>query len=287
MKLELQRFDDVDLFRAATTEFLYAHIEIYSHLYGLTRALTVEKMAAHGLWLARLHRAGVTCGVAAIAMPMAQRPLSVTDLDDEGAALVATALAADGPRLHAVIGSVDAAHRMALHLGCKVTERVRIGNHVLDRAPALPDCVGRMRAATPEDFELVLGWEDAFVRECGLPYDRAAIVATVRERLHGPAPLEWLWEVDGTPVAKTMARPMETLARIAQVYTPPEQRGQGYAGALVGSVCAALRERGCRLVFLSTDMANSTSNGVYRRIGFRFVSEAVHLDLAPASRIIG
>ena len=163
----------------------------------------------------------------------------------------------------------------------------RIGNHVLDRAPALPDCVGRMRAATPEDFELVLGWEDAFVRECGLPYDCAAIVATVRERLHGPAPLEWLWEVDGTPVAKTMARPMETLARIAQVYTPPEQRGHGYAGALVGSVCAALRERGCRLVFLSTDMANPTSNGVYRRIGFRFVGQAVHLDLAPASRIIG
>ncbi len=282
MKLELQRFDDVDLFRAATAEFLYSHIESYSHLYGLARALTAEKMAAHGLWLARLHRAGVTCGVAAIAIPMAQRPLSVTDLDDEGAALVAAALAVDGPRLHAVIGNVDAARRMATHLGCSVTERVRIGNHVLDRAPVLPACAGHMRAATAEDFELVLGWEDTFVRECGLPHDRAAIVATVRERLHGPAPLEWLWEVDGTPAAKTMGRPMETIARIAQVYTPPEQRGRGYAGALVGSLCGALREQGCRLVFLSTDMANPTSNGVYRRIGFRFVGEAVHLDLARA-----
>jgi GNAT superfamily N-acetyltransferase len=279
MKLELQRFDDPDLFREATGEFLTSHIESYSHLYGLTRALTAEKMAAHGLWLTRLHRAGVTCGVAAIAIPMAQRPLSVTDLDDEGAALVAVALAADGPHLDAVIGGVDAAYRMAACLGADVAERVRIGNHVLDGAPSLPPCAGSMRAATAEDVDLVLAWEDAFVRECGLPYDRAAIVATVRERLGAPVPLEWLWEVDGRPVAKAFGRPMETIARIAQVYTPLGQRGRGYAGALVGSICSTLRAQGCRLVFLSTDMANPTSNGVYRRIGFRFVGEAVHLDL--------
>ncbi|HEY8027570.1 MAG TPA: GNAT family N-acetyltransferase [Burkholderiaceae bacterium] len=279
MTLELQRFDDLDAFRRETDGYLLSHIEDFSHLYGQARALTPEKVADYGLWLARLHRQGVTCGVAAIAIPMSERPLSITDLDDDAAALVAASLAADGPHFDGIIGTVEAAERMARHLGMGARLHMRMGNHVLDCAPVIPECAGNMRTATTDDFDLVLAWEKAFVDECGLPYDPVATAASVRERVQGPAPREWLWVVDGRPVAKTMGRPLDHFARIAQVYSAPEQRGRGYAGALVGTLCKQLQAQGCRLIFLNTDMANRTSNSVYRRIGFRLVSEILHLDL--------
>jgi len=34
------------------------------------------------------------------------------------------------------------------------------------------------------------------------------------------------------------------------------------------------------VVFLYTDLANPTSNGVYRRIGFRYIGQLAHLELA-------
>jgi len=52
MKLELQRFDDPDLFREATGEFLTSHIESYSHLYGLTRAPRSSAATPHRLMAA-------------------------------------------------------------------------------------------------------------------------------------------------------------------------------------------------------------------------------------------
>jgi ribosomal protein S18 acetylase RimI-like enzyme len=211
------------------------------------------------------------------------RPLSMSEIDDEGAAVVANRLVEEGVRIDALIGSVATAQRMARRLGVETKERFRLGNHMLDQAPVIPFCAGAMRAATMDDLEPVLAWEDAFVRECGLPYDHAAIETAIRERLGAPAPLEWLWEVDGVPVAKALGRPSNAVARISQVYTAPEQRGHGYAGALVGNLSLALQEQGCEMLFLATDMANPTSNGVYRRLGYRFVGEATHLDIVRRS----
>jgi hypothetical protein len=38
-----------------------------------------------------------------------------------------------------------------------------------------------------------------------------------------------------------------------------------------------------RQIFLNTDLANPTSNGIYQRIGFRRRSDLVHLDLEPSA----
>ncbi|HEX8957051.1 MAG TPA: GNAT family N-acetyltransferase, partial [Burkholderiaceae bacterium] len=254
-----------------------------SHIYANTRSLTAAQLAERRLWLARLHREGVTCGAAVITSSMPMRMLAFTELDDEAIALVVDALAEDGLQPLMLAGDLATAHRFAARLGMRASERFRLGNHVLDTAPVVAPGEGTMRAATAEDYRLVLEWEDAFIRECRLPYHRPSLEIAIRDRLAAPAPLEWLWEVDGVPVAKAHGRPTLPIARISQVYTLPERRGRGYAGALVGSLSAALQAQGCTSIFLATDMANPTSNGVYRRIGYRFVGEGTHLDLEVAS----
>ena len=280
--MQLERYFDPDAFRADSDVFLLARAASCSHVYATTRGLTAAQLAERKLWLARLHRDGATCAVATVTSPMPMRFLAFTALDGEAAALVATALRNDGLQPTAAIGDAESAHRIAQLLGVRASVRFRVGNHVLDQAPSIAPCQGRMRAATPRDYALVLEWEDAMLRECNLPYDRPLLETTIRDRLAAPAPLEWLWEVAGAPVAKALGRPTLPFARIGMVYTAPDCRGRGYAGALVGSLSAALQAQGCASIFLATDMANPTSNGVYRRLGYRFIDEGIHLDFAAA-----
>lgn len=58
------------------------------------------------------------------------------------------------------------------------------------------------------------------------------------------------------------------VSRIGPVYTPRERRGRGYASAAVAQVSRMLCNQGVR-IYLFTDQANPTSNGIYQALGFR------------------
>ncbi|MFE8956619.1 GNAT family N-acetyltransferase [Streptomyces althioticus] len=57
------------------------------------------------------------------------------------------------------------------------------------------------------------------------------------------------------------------------VYTPPEHRGRDYEAAVTAAVSQAARDAGAEHELLFTDLANPTSNSLYRRIGFQPVSD--------------
>jgi predicted GNAT family acetyltransferase len=67
------------------------------------------------------------------------------------------------------------------------------------------------------------------------------------------------------------------MVRVGYVYTPPELRGRGYAGAATAAVSRAALEDGVAGVLLFTDLANPTSNALYQRLGYRPVEDRVIL----------
>ena len=67
--------------------------------------------------------------------------------------------------------------------------------------------------------------------------------------------------------------------RVGYVYTPPGQRGRGYASALVAHVSQAQLDAGKRLCFLYTDMTNPTSNYIYQKLGYRRVAESIEVKI--------
>ncbi|AZM91746.1 GNAT family N-acetyltransferase [Streptomyces sp. W1SF4] len=139
-----------------------------------------------------------------------------------------------------------------------------------DPAPA-----GRARAAAEPDLPLLLEWTEAFDRECGIPASPAE--GRLRDRLSYGGLL--LWELDGRPVSLAgFSRPIGGACRIGPVYTPPAGRGRGYAAGVTHATSRAAYAAGAAEVLLFTDLANPTSNGVYRRLGYTPVEERVVLE---------
>jgi predicted GNAT family acetyltransferase len=132
---------------------------------------------------------------------------------------------------------------------------------------------GRPRRADQKDLSLVTEWFDAFAREVG---ETRADPAAVARRVAGQQVS--LWEAAGRPVCLVArSQPSAGMARIGPVYTPEAERRRGYAAACVSWVSRELLEAGHGCV-LYTDLANPTSNSVYRALGYRAIAELVRYE---------
>lgn len=137
---------------------------------------------------------------------------------------------------------------------------------------------GHVRAATEDDLPLVQAWLEAFDRE-SFPNEvgNRPVEMTRAYILDGAT---YLW-VDGEPVCMVgLARALPHGRTIAPVYTPPQFRERGYAGACTAAVSQMLLDEGCDYVTLFTDLANPTSNSIYRKIGYRPVCDYADFDFA-------
>ena len=165
---------------------------------------------------------------------------------------------------------IAAAAAAVLHGTVEVTMEQRL---LVTSAPVLPAAgSGRARRAAERDDLLVASWFDAFAVE--------ALGAEPRGVDHWLGALDqphwnvWLWEVAGRPVSLVnVRRTTPVSSRIGPVYTPPEERGLGHAGALTATVASGRITAGDTRVTLFTDTSNPASNAAYARVGFRDIGE--------------
>jgi len=78
-----------------------------------------------------------------------------------------------------------------------------------------------------------------------------------------------LWEDGHTVSLACSGARTPNGSRIGPVYTPPEERGHGYASACVAALSQLQLDQGRRFCFLFTDLANPTSNHIYPMIGYQ------------------
>jgi predicted GNAT family acetyltransferase len=151
----------------------------------------------------------------------------------------------------------------------KTRERIyRLDQVILPERPA----PGRLRKAEPDDLALVSAWRLAFHREA-LQEDPPENYTEQVARLVA-AGLIYVWDNDGPVSMLAKTRPTPRGISIGAVYTPPEQRGRGYASAAVAALSQKLLEEGRSFCTLYTDLDYPTSNAVYQRIGYRPIGDA-------------
>jgi GNAT superfamily N-acetyltransferase len=137
---------------------------------------------------------------------------------------------------------------------------------------------GQLRSPLSADTPTMVAFLDAFALGMGEPglTEEQVVQRAEAGRLA-------VWDVDGAVVSlvgRTDA--VAGVVRIAPVYTPPAQRNHGYAAACVGALSAQMLAGGHRCI-LYADLANPTSNGVYRRLGYEAIAEVLRYEFAVSS----
>jgi RimJ/RimL family protein N-acetyltransferase len=222
-------------------------------------------------------------GAHALAL-MREGPMIIENSDAAPAAAIAEDAAAKGIAVDHVVGEHAACTAFAqawfARTGRGHVVAVHLRHHMLTELHPAPAVPGAMRVARDEDLPWLVERSLLFAQDAHLP-DRPEHVIALVERRHAQRRFR-IWDV-GERVAfagSVDAGPAD--GRIGIVYTVPAHRRRGYAAALVA---AAVREQlaaGKQRLFLTTDVANPTSNALYARLGFRPVSDAYRFDFLPA-----
>lgn len=217
-------------------------------------------------------RGETVCGI------VFQSPLNyaatLTPMDPEVVEAVVLAIGAADIALPGVNGDAATAARFAgqwtehSKAGAVPFQGLRI--YEVTEVREWPQTGGLRRNATPEDRNLLLEWVRDFHTETGESLSDAAPI--VDRWLD--AKQMWIWDDDGPKSMVVKSRPAEGVVRVQAVYTPPEKRGRGYAGACVGELSEQILAGGLRSI-LYTDLGNAGSNSLYRRLGYRAVAEVL------------
>jgi GNAT superfamily N-acetyltransferase len=185
------------------------------------------------------------------------------------------------PQLSALGGPVDAVTDLAAALqargrtpGRRIEERL----FRLDELTPPLGVPGSARAATAADVDLLAEWFAAFALEAfGMVPPGFGTVAHVARAAQSLRP--WIWsDESGAPRSMAVGRPPTYgVARLGPVYTPPEHRGSGFGSAVTAAATADVLAAG-GVPVLYTDLANPTSNRIYRRLGYRAVEDRLHVQ---------
>lgn len=154
--------------------------------------------------------------------------------------------------------------------GCAARRVIEMRIHRLTQVEPVATANGHLRVATECDRNLLLQWVTDFNAEIGdvVKQDpqKAVDAGLKRQSMH-------VWE-DEVPVSwASGSQSPPGIGRIGPVYTPLEHRRQGYATACVAALSQKLLDQGCQRCYLFTDLANPTSNHIYKEIGYRPVDD--------------
>jgi predicted GNAT family acetyltransferase len=275
--MQTQRFATVEDFLSVAGAFLAAREAEHNLILGIASSLQTSPDAYEGQPLLLAVREGDAVLATAIRTPPNNLVLSETE--EPVAPAMADALG--GEELPGLTGPPDfvrslAEEWVARHGGSwQVTMDERIYQLSAVRMP--PPGAGAPRLAAASDRATI----ERFVIDFSIEAMGDADTARVRRDLaawqdgRGRRRF-WLWEVDGRPVC-LVGGGMETPngVRIGPVYTPPTDRGNGYASRLTAHVSQHMLDEGRRFCFLYTNQANATANHIYEEIGYEPVTDAL------------
>ncbi len=147
--------------------------------------------------------------------------------------------------------------------------------YMLKKVLLPPAVEGELRPAAKDDTDLVAAWILAFSKSA-LPkaeqISEAAAARQAKELIRDGRMA--FWTVKGKPVAQASFSGTDHVARINRVYTPPENRGHGYASAVVAHLSQQQLDQGKKMCCLYADARNPVSNSIYRKIGYEFADRS-------------
>ena len=276
--VRIRRFDDVRDFSTRARPFLMAAEAENNLLLGIVgQLLSGEHAFQDPIYLATVEDSDEVLGCAFRTPP---HKVGLTRMPEHAVPQLVEDVARVYHEIPAVMGPKPTAIAFGQCwtdlMGGSAELGMRMGIYQVEEvAPPSQPAPGRMRPATREDLPQIEEWAAGFAADSGaVPHD-----PEMGRRLIDQEDL-FLWQ-DEVPRSMAAATgPTPNGIRIGYVYTPPDCRGHGYGSIITARLSQHQLDLGRRFCFLYTDLGNRTSNSIYRRIGYRQVSEVVDLTMA-------
>lgn len=277
--MEVERFDDPSPFRARSDSLLLQDEAANSLLLGVTTTAVEypDRYEAVRGWV--VVQGGEPIAAAVRTVPY-QLILGVSESEEAMALLAATVGALPG-----VVGCRPGIEVFVRERPEEAELTMSQGVFSLDEVTTPSPVPGVSRQALPEEVERLVEMWLAFAEEALGRVDEAqSIRDNVRLRIDEQSTRYGLWAhvvEDEIVSVSGHSGPTPNGVRIGGVFTPQEQRGQGFATNLVAAQSRWLLDNGRKFCFLYTDLANPTSNSIYRRIGYHQIAESAQYVLSP------
>jgi len=256
---------------------LYAKEAEYGLALGLVEALQTYLKPDITPLLLRVVEEGVTM---AVCVQTRAENVVVSELNDRQAARLAAHFREHQLPLPGASGPASGVQALCAYYST-APARVRMSNRILQLTRVIPPrpSPGEFRLAGSADFEVVRHHFYDFHVECipeEIPTETALDTLTT-DRIERRT--VFLWENGGSPVCSAhTSRPTRSGISIGPVYTPPRERGKGYASNLVAAMSQHLLDQGKSFCVLFTDADNATSNKIYESIGYRLIGTSEFLS---------
>ena len=166
--------------------------------------------------------------------------------------------------------------------GQKSVAKQQRKSYVLKKAlPSPSSVIGELRFVGSENIDIIAAWIPSYFSET-LPkaerINREKALERARELVKEGSVAVWV--VKGKPVSMATVSEINNAARIKFVYTPPEQRGHGYASAVVANLSRMQLDQGKEICCLSASAQNPVSNSIYEKLGYTLVGHSVFYRLS-------
>jgi len=279
MQPMLQTFVDPRAFKAAVYPLLLQNEAQNCICLGMIDALINEPERFPEYTLASVALDGRVVGAAWLTPP---HPLGMTTLPADTIPAVMEFASGQKVRPFHFLGPVATVEKFIEQWQAATQSRVKRkmaqGIYELIRVNLWRESAGVMRLVDERDLALLAQWNLCFDHECGMGDDaklaRERAGSAIKRQTH------YFWEVDGRVVAMAgVGGKTPSGVRVIAVYTPPAERGKGYATTLVARLSQKMLNEGKRFCFLYTDLANPVSNGIYQKIGYRLVGDSAYYSL--------
>lgn len=162
-----------------------------------------------------------------------------------------------------------------------ITYKITMSQRIYELTAVSPDVrkVGIVRLLDEKDIHFFPYWVEAFNAAGNYGRTEMSIPQRADPYLYHIASKKlYILEVNGTPVSMAgYTREMQTAVGVAYVYTPPYERGKGYATSIVAQISQQALDKGFTRCVLYTDLANPTSNSIYQKIGYVPICDSLQI----------
>ncbi|MES3036267.1 MAG: hypothetical protein V4736_00045 [Bdellovibrionota bacterium] len=134
---------------------------------------------------------------------------------------------------------------------------------------------GTIIQADESHISILTSWFISFIKET-IPHELPSKAeAKVRVEKFISDGRVFVWKVNDSAVAMAFGnRPTKNGITVSYVYTPPENRKNGFASAVTAGTTDYYLKSGKKFVILYTDAVNPTSNQIYQGIGYYHISDS-------------